>query len=331
MIRVWSPSRLHFGLLDVAAGARWTNLRGAATLPARRFGGVGLTIEQPGFQLSAAPAPEWSAAGPLAGRVLEFARLFTEALGTSPIPPQHFVVEQAAPEHAGLGSGTQLGLAVARALALAAGLPHLDAVELAQLVGRGQRSGLGVHGFAQGGFLVDGGKGEEDVVAPLVARVPFPEEWRVVLALPEAGLGLHGGPERQAFACLADQRTTLTQTEALCRLVLLGLLPALVERDLPAFGEALHDFNVRAGETFAPVQGGTYASPVVAELVAFVRAEGIPGAGQSSWGPAVFAITGDEERGRHLAYRLRERFALETSQVHVTRVCNRGALARFVD
>jgi predicted sugar kinase len=111
----------------------------------------------------------------------------------------------------------------------------------------------------------------------------------------------------------------------LCRLVLLGLLPALVERDLDAFGEALYEFNVRAGEAFAPVQGGAYASPQAAGLVEFARCQGIRGAGQSSWGPVVFAVVSDIDHADHLAAHIRKRFALPQAAVWTTPACNHGA------
>src|SRR4029077_7340841 len=107
-------------------------------------------------------------------------------------------------------------------------------------------------------------------LAPLVARVAFPEDWRVLLALPSRSSRWYGSQEIQAFAELTRQPRALSQTETLCRLVLLGMLPALGEGDLDAFGEALYDFNCRAGEAFALVQGGIYASQAVTQLVNFL-------------------------------------------------------------
>jgi predicted sugar kinase len=72
---------------------------------------------------------------------------------------------------------------------------------------------------------------------------------------------------------------------------------------------------------FAAAQGGTYSSMRVAELVGFIRRQGVAGVGQSSWGPGVFAVT-DEELAIHLAGRLR---AL-AGEVLVSRGCNRGAV-----
>lgn len=325
MIRVRTASRLHFGLLSLPTSRRWPSFQGEEALPARRFGGVGLMIEAPGVQVMAAPAAAWSAEGPLAERALEFVHRFAQTLPPHTLRPHRFFIEHSAAEHSGLGTGTQLGLAIARVLAVAAGLPEMDAVELGRRVGRGLRSAIGIHGFAQGGLLVEGGQRSDDTIAPLSVRVAFPDLWRLVLVLPPWGSGWHGEAERQAFRQLDGQRT-LAQTDALCRLVLLGLLPALAENDLETFGETLFDYNVRVGEMFASVQGGTYASPRLAELVAFVRRQGVRGVGQSSWGPAVFAVVASEEPARELAVRIQQQFGLEANQVLITRAVNHGAI-----
>jgi len=315
---VETGSRLHFGLIHPAADDdAWPDRHGRPALPGRRFGGVGMMIEAPALRLRAEPAPAWSAEGRLAERALLFAWQFA----AGDLPPRRLVIESAPPEHAGLGSGTQLALATARALAASWRLDFpLD--ELARRVGRGQRSALGTHGFAAGGLLVEAGHRPGGGLSPLVARFDFPEEWHIVLVLPDAPAGLHGADERDAIGALGPLPE---QRDALCRLVLLGILPALVERDLPAFGEALHDFNARAGEAFAGAQGGVYAGPVVAGWVAFLRARGVAGVGQSSWGPGVFAVVEDEDRARALAAAARGPGAPGPALVIVTRARNRGA------
>jgi beta-RFAP synthase len=214
---------------------------------------------------------------------------------------------------------------VARALAAACGLTHCGAADLARWAGRGARSALGVHGFARGGFLVEAGKTSREALAPLVAHRDFPEEWPIVLVLPAEAQGLHGLGETQAFARLAAEGLPQARTDRLCRLVLLGLLPALAERDLPAFGEAVYEFNRLVGEAFRPVQGGVYAHPRGAEVVAFVRRQGVRGVGQSSWGPALFAVTSDPERAAALAQDLRRHFSLQPGEVLVTGAANDGA------
>jgi beta-RFAP synthase len=308
MIHVRAPARLHFGLLSLPGEGEthWPDRHGALTLPVRLFGGVGLMIDEPALSLTVEPASNWSASGPLAERALAFARQFQRHFPS--VLPHRLRIESAPPEHCGFGTGTQLGLAVARALAESSGLALSNPVDLARCVDRGERSALGIHGFAHGGFLVEGGKREPDAISPLLARVPFPEEWRIVLAIADADPGWHGAEERSAFSQLLHEGCR-QDTDALCRLVLLGMLPALIERDLDTFGECLHDFNARAGAAFALVQGGAYASPRVAEVVAFIRQLGVRGVGQSSWGPAVFAIVENEARAVNIIERVRRQVA----------------------
>jgi beta-RFAP synthase len=323
MIHIRTASRLHFGLLSLsgAGSIRWP---GSET-KARRFGGVGLMIDPPDLEMTVRPASAWSAEGPLAERALAFARRCAEAMPAGALQPQHLHIGSAPPEHSGFGTGTQLGLAVARALAAATGEESPAVVDLARQTGRGARSALGIHGFAAGGFLVDAGKDESDSVAPLVASVNFPESWRIVVFLPPVGSGWHSQVEERAFRQLTGIPDDVARTDALCRLVLHGMLPALAQRDLTAFGEALYDFNRQVGEAFAPVQGGVYAHPLVAELIALLRDKGVRGVGQSSWGPATFAVVEDEEHAAETIRIVTQRFGWEKEHAYLARAVNHGA------
>ncbi len=285
MIRVVAPNRLHFGLFNVPTHD------GELPPGERAFGGVGLMTDTPGVEVTAKPAKLWKFKGPLAARAEAFARRFVESMpeGSSTMPFKIRVVCSPV-EHAGLGVGTQLGLAVGKALAVAMGQPHIDSVTLAHRVGRGERSAIGVHGFDHGGLLIDRGKAAGEAVAPLAAHVRLPKAWRVVLFLPDVPGEWHGQRERQAFA-----NATRTDPASLQRIAETGILPAARAGDLDSFGEAVYEFNRKAGEPFAAAQGGTYASPAIAELITEVRSMGVRGVGQSSWGPTVFAIVGNED------------------------------------
>src|SRR5260370_41078345 len=61
-------SRMDFGLLSFPSGLNWPNHLGEVTMPARRFGGVGLMVQSPGIELQIRPTKNWSAQGPLAER-----------------------------------------------------------------------------------------------------------------------------------------------------------------------------------------------------------------------------------------------------------------------
>jgi beta-ribofuranosylaminobenzene 5'-phosphate synthase len=319
IVHVRAPSRLHFGLLSVPAAHEsglWPDVADEETIPARYFGGVGLMVEAPGIQVMARPSSEWSAEGLLRARALAFARQLASATAVTPV---HITIEGCPGEHLGLGTGTQLGLAVAKAVISASGIAMPDVAELARLAGRGGRSAIGIHGFASGGFLVEGGKRAAADLSPLIARLDFPDSWRILLILPGDVQGRHGADERAVFA---TQRFHLRNTEALCRLIVLGMLPAVRDSDLQAFGEALCDFNRRAGEWFRPWQSGYYAEPRAEAMVSFLRDRGVRGVGQSSWGPALFAVTDDPHP---LAEALRKRFDLTAEEIIVTQANNRGA------
>jgi beta-RFAP synthase len=286
-------------------------------------------VESPALRIRAEPADCWTAEGVLAERALECGRCLAEKFRLAPrVGPHRITIEQSPGQHTGLGTGTQLGLSVARALVLSFGLRWDDesAATCARLLGRGNRSALGIHGFLHGGFLVEGGKATgEEKISPLLVRYEFPEEWRIILVSPSALAGRHGQQEREAFERLLAQNTPSATTDALCRLLLLGMLPALCEHDLPTFGEALYDFNRRVGEMFASVQGGPYADTRLTELVAFLRERRVRGVGQSSWGPTVFAVVEHEDWAVRLAKQVRAHFGLSEEEVIWTPACNKGA------
>ena len=72
--------------------------------------------------------------------------------------------------------------------------------------------------------------------------------------------------------------------------MLLGILPAVADHDFPAFGAALHELQLKVGESFAAVQGGVFSSSRSDAIIAGLRRMGLAGAGQSSWGPTLFAF-----------------------------------------
>lgn len=316
MTRVVAPSRLHFGLLNV----------GAAGVGLRQYGGVGLMIDEPGVAVQVTAANAWDAAGPASVRALSFAKQFVNQLPDGLQRPVRVVVERCPPEHVGLGVGTQLGLAVARATATEFGMTDLGVEALARMTGRGGRSGIGLHGFGRGGLIVDGGHERSGTVAPMLARYDFPTEWRIVLARPaDPGVGWSGNRERAAFARSRPPQVTVPLTDRMARLLLLGILPALLEQDCYTFGEALHEYNRLAGRMFAEDQGGDYASAEVEAIIEAARGLGVSGAGQTSWGPTVFAVCEDAERASWLERELKKRFAeVETS---IT-TANNGAASR---
>jgi beta-RFAP synthase len=305
-VRVEAPARLHMGMLDIAGG------------PTRRFGGLGVALSRPAALVQANSSDDLSVEGPDAERVLAVARRCREALGLA--GGARLRVLEAIPAHVGLGSGTKLALAVAAALAALAGqTPEPQA--LAHAAGRGARSAVGLWTFVLGGLVVEGGVrpgGERP--APLLARHAMPEEWRCVLAIPEAEPGISGRAEDEAFARV---RPDSDRAALIAQLVLTSLLPGIAEGDVGEFGAALTRVQRLVGESFASVQGGVF-HPRSGDLVDALLRFGAAGAGQSSWGPAVYGVVGDEQVGRELARRMDAELS-GAGHVELVGFDNRGA------
>jgi beta-ribofuranosylaminobenzene 5'-phosphate synthase len=319
-LHIRTPSRLHFGLL------------GWGPEVVRQFGGIGLMIDSPGIELTVERAAVWSTDGPLAGRVERLIAQFRGRMLESGVTlhPVRVNVRSTPDEHVGLGVGTQLSLAVARAILKLAGLNDPGPSELARLTGRGARSGIGLHGFHHGGLIVDGGRKCEGEVPPLLVRTDFADDWLILIVQPPGVGGLHGFDESQAFAKLPP--ISRGAVDALCRLVLLEILPAVIQRDLGAFGAALCELQERVGAAFAPAQGGIYATPQAALIVKELKDLGFVGTGQSSWGPTLYAFS-EMPRAEidRLAERLRARFGLARSSIYCTKAANRGAELESAD
>ena len=193
------------------------------------------------------------------------------------------------------------------------------------MLGRGERSGVGIAGFDQGGLLLDGGPGPGGTPAPVLARLDFPAAWRVLLVLDERIDGLSGAAERAAMDQLAPFPRELAAD--LCHQVLLKVLPAVIEQRFEPFAEGVSRIQSQIGDYFAPAQGGSmYTSAAVAAFMDWVRAQGPAGVGQSSWGPTGFAILPSDAEARRLIALAQQEGALDPALRLV--VCggnNRGA------
>ena len=86
----------------------------------RRFGSIGIGLEEIQTTLVVEPSEILSAEGPDCERALKAAKKLEEQFGR-PLPAK-IRVEQCIPPHSGLGSGTQMALATGAALSVLHGL-----------------------------------------------------------------------------------------------------------------------------------------------------------------------------------------------------------------
>jgi beta-ribofuranosylaminobenzene 5'-phosphate synthase len=318
MTTVSVGARLHFGFQNLSLAH------------SRLYGGVGVALAEPRLELTAERGEgvdcDDDGARPYVERVVEHLD----------VPGATVRIDDRFPRHAGLGSGTQLALsslvAVAgaydRAVDPRASAPALD---------RAGRSGIGVATFERGGFVVDGGHATELFTAappatgewtvpPVVARHELPADWRFVVAVPDVDPAPSGEAEDRSMRS-AVERADPGIAEDLARLVTQELLPAAATGDRNAFGAAVARMGQLNGAWYADEQGGVYRPPAGRVVEALSSVPAVAGAGQSSWGPSVYALTGADDADEVTAA---ARTALDEAgpggRVVVSRPRNEGAL-----
>ncbi|MFO0919774.1 MAG: beta-ribofuranosylaminobenzene 5'-phosphate synthase family protein [Planctomycetaceae bacterium] len=309
-VTISTGARLHFGLVVRGEPGR------------RRYGGVGLMIDQPGFVLSvrAAEADHITASPFTTERIQQFLSNLRQLDGE---PHWEIVVHEEIPAHAGLGSGTQLGLALASGIDRLRDDEDCSVMELARRLQRGVRSSIGTLGFQSGALITDGGKPAGSDFAVPTGRHEFPVDWRIVLITPQDDEGLSGEREKQFFN--ESPAMTAVELSDYCLLICTKLLPALADADFSAFSAAVSRFGQQVGQYFSSHQGGVIANPRMAALAEKLRVAGIEGVGQTSWGPTLFALCPNAAIGQSVAADISKSAQWADCRVRVVSAKNDGA------
>jgi len=230
--------------------------------------------------------------------------------------------------HCGLGFATQCIFSVAQALLLFFQL-DIPKEKLAPILHRGGTSGIGVHAFYHGGFLVDGGHafpGDKDTLAPtsqslpksippLIAQFPFPD-WLICIAIPKAQKMLSGLDE----VAFWRKATPIPEKESqiLCHNLLMGMLPAIATKNFPDFCRAVQ-VSTSAGMKKREID---YWQPAFRQYRNKLMENGWRGITLSSLGPAVIGFA------EHTEAAMDTKFALESSglfsSVTITTARNTG-------
>ena len=285
-VRITTPSRLHFSLMD---------LNGQL---GRIDGGFGLAINEPNFQIVAEPSTENRVDSNLYRE--RAYQILTCLQHIYQFPGIKLNLISEIPTHSGFGSGTQLSLGIASAVNTLYDL-NLNVLELATAVGRGGTSGIGVAAFEAGGFIVDGGHRYPEQKSsflpsasagdisppPILFRHTFPE-WQLLIVLPNCSR-IYGEEELDLFRTLCPQPASVAPK--LSHLLLFKILPAILENDMHSFGEGLNQIQTFGWKKVEIDAQGTELQ----QTLEFLQNNGALGAGVSSWGPAICALSDDIE------------------------------------
>jgi beta-ribofuranosylaminobenzene 5'-phosphate synthase len=285
-IRVETGGRLHFGFQNLSLAHE------------RLYGSLGLALDAPRLALECERAERVETDHPDAER---YARRVVDLLD---LPGARVSVIESIPRHIGLGSGTGFALATLTGIARAYGRePRVH--DRAPALGRGGRSGIGIAAFEAGGFVLDAGHPTTRFTAQrphdgawtvpaVTARHPIPDGWRFVLVLPDVDPGRSGEREDASMRTVVE-RASPSIADEVATICARRVLPAIAEGDLPTFAGAVAEVGRLNGAWYADSQGGVYRPPVGEIVRALEASPAIEGAGQSSWGPAVYGLT-DRDR-----------------------------------
>ncbi len=312
-IKVETVSRIHFGVIDYIASTD------------RFKGSLGVALEWPNTVLTVNKNRHLLVENGNQKKILGLVKKFSKRYQ---IEPKGIIkVEESIPEHSGLGSGTQLALAISKALATIYDI-DADVRELSSIMGRGKRSLLGTACFETGGFIIDSCPEKlltDEIKQPprAIFRREFPVNWGFIIVIPDKKKGLSGEAEKEAFRRV---KTSKKFSQEIYRLIQIKLLPSLVEEDIEGFGKALTELDTRTGMYFEKAQGGVYREKMAPEIIECMLQLGAYGAGQSSWGPALYGLVKEKE-SRRVADRMR-RFLTQNKiagDVFFCRCNNKGA------
>jgi len=305
-VSIQVPGRLHLGFLDIPGK------------DSSRFGSIGLPLDGISTRLEISRDAQTSVDGNERARILAHLTALRSRLH---LAGHHRVtVFETIPAHAGLGSGTQLALAVSAALRTLHDLPFRVGDDAAFL-GRGARSGIGIAAFEEGGLIFDAGKARGDLVPTVISRIPFPKEWRIILVMDGHAEGIHGDDEIKAFRTLPP--FPAESSASICRHALMEIMPALIEKDITIFGNAVTAIQQKLGDYFSPAQGGRFTSRAVEETLLKLAECGAVGIGQSSWGPTGFAFAESQPAAERIVAAASLQDVRTTTRIVAAR--NRGA------
>ncbi|MCE5298778.1 MAG: chorismate pyruvate-lyase family protein [Methanoregulaceae archaeon] len=325
-VLVSAPSRLHLGLID---------LNGAL---GRIDGGIGIALSLPRTVITAERASDCIIAGgdtQSARRAGDTVHKVLSSLGIT--GGARITIRAEPPGHVGLGSGTALSLSVACAIGELYGMP-VPVRDFAVLIGRGGTSGIGTAAFESGGLIIDGGHSfgpdrEKQEYRPssasggirpaqVTTRHDFPEDWEILLVIPEPGTRVSGRDEQDIFR--ESCPVPIGEVREICHEVVMRLLPGVVEHDLDLFGAAVNRIQEIGFKRIERER----QSPGIRSLGSHLRDAGAACAGMSSFGPAVYAITDSGLAGLEAA--ARNSLGDQKATIIRTRADNTGAMIRHL-
>ncbi|MFW9969369.1 MAG: beta-ribofuranosylaminobenzene 5'-phosphate synthase [Candidatus Odinarchaeota archaeon] len=333
-LRITTPCRIHLSLIDENG------------YTGRVDGGIGLMLDRPNVVFEASnSAKEFK---------IEAHKYYRESIEViNEIASKvfkrfninnknfHFNLKRYFPSHVGLGSKTQLSLAISTAITKLKNIDHLTHEDLTKLVERGGTSGIGWKGFKTGGFILDGGhdfgRGKEKETflpssastsadpALTIFRHEIPENWRFVLVIPNVKKGAYGDEEISVFQNNAP--ILRSEVNEVSHQVIMKILPGIIKNNLSCFGEGLKRIqNIGFKRIEIDLQ-----HQIVKDLLKFFDDYGLKAYGMSSFGPSVIAIVESDSEAETLLREVQKNKKNRGGHIYICKPNNTGAKIEIID
>ena len=283
--------RIHIGLLDLSG------------ITSRKYGGAGFSIDGLAIRITARRANRLTISG-ISGLDSAAQSDLSELLKRLQIhcddPLQmEICVTDVLPQHIGLGTKTAITMGVCCVVLQFLGY-EVDREAVQKLSGRGGTSGVGIHAFFDGGFIVDLGHptdkagfapssgGRQSTLPLLCKRIPIPENWVFALIVPK-GNRLYGQDEISFFT----NNTPIPAEEAIKAIALMyhDIVPSVMTGDLVTLSEAITELQMTGFKTREILA----QSSDTQELLRNLASAKVGAVGMSSLGPLLFVIADIED------------------------------------
>ncbi len=333
-LRITTPCRIHLSLIDENG------------YTGRVDGGIGLMLDRPNVVFEASNSAEEfkieahkyyresiEVINEIASRVFKTFNISNKNF--------HFNLKRYFPSHVGLGSKTQLSLAIITAITRLKSIDHLSTEYLTQLVDRGGTSGIGWRGFETGGFILDGGheygKGKEKESflpssassnsnpALTISRHNIPNNWRFVLIIPNVKKGAYGDEEIRVFQEYAP--IPKIEVNEVSHLIIMKILPGILKNDLKCFGEGLKRIQSIG---FKKIEINLQHQ-IVKDLLYFFEDYGLKAYGMSSFGPSVVGVVESDSEAEKLLKVVQKNQKNGGGHIYICKPNNSGAKIEYID
>ena len=263
-VKIVANSRLHFGFLNLKSSSPYS------------YGGMGLSIAKHPTILRVSRASKFESN--LKKTLRD--KIFTFLCNNSLSKKIRIDCIESPQKHIGLGTGTQLILAIEEAIS-----KFYRFNENINFFKRNYRSGVGINSYKNGGFIVDSPKNNL-LTNEIIFKAKFPKEWKIILLFDSKAKGLHGSTENRFFS--AD--TTISLRKKLSDLTLNEIIPSIIYKDFDTFARSLTKFQDLNSLFYSSVQKSNYLSQDIAKVIKKVSMKFNVAAGQSSWGPTSYML-----------------------------------------